>query len=140
MAANRLAIARRVDVHASEPDTFARKERPFHSFAPAVAAQAAAGGDDAVARYVRAMTVPHDVPDGPGGAGSACQGRNLPICRHAPGRNASYEREHVHDERTGRSRFHRAEGRTACGFTARAAFKTCPSTFDRLIPQSAASV
>jgi hypothetical protein len=61
-------VGRKDDPIAADRQALGRQKRALERFAAAVAAEASAGRDDAVARYVGTPAASHDVADGARGA------------------------------------------------------------------------
>ncbi len=82
------------DNHALGP-----QQQTFQSDVSSVAAQLAAGGYYAMARYARCLARAHDVSHGPRCPGPAGQSGDVPVGRHTPGRNSTDDRDDARGER-----------------------------------------
>src|SRR5207244_6117616 len=76
-------------------------QRPLQHLVAAVAAEASAGRDHAVAGHVGAAASFHDVADGARGARASCELGDVAVRRHASRRNAPHDGEHAELKRIG---------------------------------------
>src|SRR3954449_4762979 len=83
------------DTRAGDPNALRGQQRPLHALAPAVAAEAAAGGNYPVTRDVGPPTAAHDVADGPGRAGPAGQCGDVSVGRDPPRWDPPHHGEHA---------------------------------------------
>ena len=116
------------DARPRHHDTFGRQERPLQHLVAAITAQAAAGGNHAVTRHVRAIAAAHDVADGTCRARPAGHRGDVAVGRHASWRDATHDGEYL-PEKGDRCLFHLSAARSGR-----------PSACGSVIPQIAASV
>jgi len=92
------------DPSAAHREALRHEQRGLERLAAAVAAETAAGGDDAVVGKLRDRRGAHDVADGARGAGTSRETRDVAVRRDVPGRNAAEDAKHAPREFGGGAR------------------------------------